>query len=73
MNTEIRIKKMIHKVFKNIILYTNYKNIKLNLLKQYITLQSIWYLIDSKINIKYLQSNIDFINISYDTNHLFKD
>ena len=49
---------------------TNCKNIEFDLLKRYTTLQSIRHLADGRIN---LQSSIEFMNISQDFNHLFKD
>ena len=52
---------------------TNHKNIELDLLRRYTTLQSIRYLADGGIDARYLQSSMGFINISRDTNHLFKD
>jgi hypothetical protein len=72
-NTEVGVKEMVHRIFKNIVPRTNRKNIELDLLKRYTTLQSIRYLADGGIDARYLQSSIGFINISRDTNHLFKD
>lgn len=73
MNTEVGAKEMVHRIFKNIVPRTNRKNVELDLLKRYTTLQSIRYLADGGIDARYLQSSIGFINISRDTNHLFKD
>ena len=64
---------MVHRIFKNMVPRTNRKNIELDLLKRYTTLQSIRYLADGGIDARYLQSSMGFINISRDTNHLFKD
>jgi len=40
---------MVHCIFKNMVLRTNCKNIKFDLLKCYMTLQSIWHLADGRI------------------------
>jgi hypothetical protein len=72
-NTEVGVKEMVHRVFKNIVPNTNRKNIEFDLLKRYTTLQSIRYLADGGIDARYSQSSIGFINISCGTNHLFKD
>ncbi|CAG8797856.1 13609_t:CDS:1, partial [Cetraspora pellucida] len=45
-NTEVGIKEMIHRIFKNMVLQTNRKNVEFELLKHYMTLQSIRHLID---------------------------
>jgi len=72
-NTEVGVKEMVYRIFKNIVPRTNRKNVELDLLKRYTTLQSIRYLADGGIDSRYLQPNIGFINISRDTNRLFKD
>jgi hypothetical protein len=53
--------------------HTNCKNIELDLLKRYTTLQSIRYLADGGFDPRYLQPNINFINISKKSKYLFKD
>ena len=63
---------MVHRLFKNIVPHTNRKNIELDLLKQYTTLQSIRYLADGGIDTRYLQPNTGFIDLFYSTN-LFKN
>jgi len=70
---EVKTKEMVHHIFKNMMSHTNHKNIELDLLKQYTTLQSICHLADSRLDPQYSQPNIDFINISQDSKHLFKD
>src|SRR2546421_11197421 len=72
-NIEVGVKEMFHKVFKNLVPHTNRKNIDLDLLKRYTTLQSIRHLADGGIDPRNLQSSIEFMNISQDFNHLFKD
>ena len=52
---------------------TNCKNIELDLLKRYITLQSIWHLADGGIDPQNLQPSINFMNISQDSKYLFKN
>uniref|UniRef100_U9UK07 Uncharacterized protein n=1 Tax=Rhizophagus irregularis (strain DAOM 181602 / DAOM 197198 / MUCL 43194) TaxID=747089 RepID=U9UK07_RHIID len=43
---------MVHRIFKNIVPHTNFKNIELDLLKRYTTLQSIrlfkdWFIMEN--------------------------
>jgi hypothetical protein len=52
---------------------TDCKNIELDLLKRYTTLQSIRHLADGGIDHRNLQPSVGFINISQDCNRLFKD
>ena len=49
-NIEVGVKEMFHKVFKNLVSHTNCKNIDLDLLKWYMTLQSIRHLADGGID-----------------------
>ena len=72
-NIEVGVKEMVHKIFKNLVPHTNRKNVNLDLLKQYTTLQSIRHLADGGIDSRNLRSSIDFMNISQDSKHLFKD
>ena len=72
-NIEVGVKEMFHKVFKNLVPHTNRKNIDLDLLKRYTTLQSIRHLADGGIDPRNLQSSIDFVNRSQDSKRLFKD
>ena len=53
--------------------HTNCKNIELDLLKRYMTLQSIRHLTDDGIDPRNLQSSIGFVNISQGSKHLFRD
>ena len=53
--------------------HTNRKNVELDLLKCYTTLQSIRHLADGGLDLRYSRSNNDFINISQDSKRLFKD
>ena len=72
-NIEVGTKEMVHRIFKNIVPHTNCKNVELDLLKHYTTLQSIRHLADGGFDPRYLQPSIDFINISQNSKHLFKD
>ncbi|GES94535.1 hypothetical protein GLOIN_2v1487024 [Rhizophagus clarus] len=45
-NTQVGIKEMVHQIFKAMVLRTNCKNVKLDLLKRYTTLFAIHYLVD---------------------------
>ena len=72
-NTEVGTKEMVHRIFKNMVPRTNRKNIEFDLLKRYTTLQSIRHLADGGIDPRNLRSNVEFMNISKDFNHLFKD
>ena len=64
---------MVHRIFKNIVPHTNCKNIELDLLKRYTTLQSIRHLADGGTDPRNLQPSSDFMNISQASNRLFKD
>ena len=64
---------MVHHIFKNMVPHTNCKNIKLDLLKRYTTLQSIRHLADGGIDPRNLQPSVEFMNISQDFNYLFKE
>jgi hypothetical protein len=66
-------KEMVHRVFKNIVPHTNRKNVELDLLRHYTTLQSIRHLADGGFDHRCSRPNVDFINISRDSKHLFKD
>jgi ubiquinone biosynthesis protein Coq4 len=72
-NTEVGTKEMVHRTFKTMVPRTNRKNIEFDLLKRYTTLQSIRHLADGGIDPRNLQSNAEFMSISKDFNHLFKD
>ena len=72
-NTEVGIKEMVHRIFKNMVPHTNRKNVELDLLKRYTTLQSIRHLADGGLDPRYSRSNNDFINIFQGSKHLFKD
>ena len=52
---------------------TNCKNIELDLLKWYTTLQSIRHLANDRIDSWNLQHSIGFINMFQDSKRLFKD
>ena len=64
---------MVHRIFKNIVPHTNRKNIELDLLKHYTTLQSIRHLADGGFDPRCSRPSPDFINISRDSKRLFKD
>lgn len=72
-NTAVRMKEMVHRIFKNMVPHTNCKNIKFDLLKRYTTLQAIRHLTDGGIDSRNLRHSIEFMNISQDFAHLFKD
>ncbi|RGB38342.1 hypothetical protein C1646_755865 [Rhizophagus diaphanus] len=65
---------MVYYIFKNIVLHTNFKNIELDLLKWYTTLQSIQYLVDGEIDPQNLQSSVELeFTVSQNSDNLFKD
>jgi hypothetical protein len=64
---------MVHRIFKNMVLRTNCKNIELDLLKRYTTLFAIRHLIDGGVDIRISKSNQGFVNISQDFKKLFSD
>jgi len=72
-NIEVGVKEMFHKIFKNLVPHTNRKNVDLDLLKRYTTLQSIRHLADGGIDPRNLRSSVDFMNISQDSKCLFKN
>ena len=72
-NTAVGTKEMVHRIFKNMVPRTNCKNIELDLLKRYMTLQSIRHLANGGIDPRNLRYSVEFMNISQDFNHLFKD
>lgn len=72
-NIEVGVKEMFHKIFKNLVPHTNRKNVDLDLLKRYTTLQSIRHLTDGGIDPRNLRSSVDFMNISQDSKCLFKN
>ncbi|RGB24894.1 hypothetical protein C1646_772464 [Rhizophagus diaphanus] len=72
-NTAVRTKEMVHRILKNIVPHTNCKNIEFDLLKHYTTLQAIRHLADGGIDPRNLRHSVEFMNISQDFNHLFKD
>jgi hypothetical protein len=69
----VGVKEMVHRVFKNMVPHTNRKNIELDLLKRYTTLQSIRHLADGGIDPRNSQPSMEFINISQHSKRLFKD
>ncbi|EXX54349.1 hypothetical protein GLOIN_2v1487061 [Rhizophagus irregularis DAOM 181602=DAOM 197198] len=64
---------MVYRIFKNIVPHTNFKNIELDLLKWYTTLQSIRYLVNGGIDPQNLRSSVEFMNLSQNSDSLFKD
>jgi hypothetical protein len=66
-------KEMVHRIFKNMVPHTNCKNIEVDLLKRYTTLQSIRHLTDGGIDPRNLQPSAEFMNLSQGFNCLFKD
>ncbi|CAG8552274.1 7392_t:CDS:2 [Gigaspora margarita] len=45
-NTSVGVKEMVHRIYKNMVLHTNYKNLELDLLRRYNTLFALTYLFD---------------------------
>lgn len=72
-NTAVGTKEMVHRIFKNMVPRTNCKNIELDLLKRYTTLQSIRYLADGGIDPRNLRSSVEFMSLSRNSDSLFKD
>ncbi|PKY62311.1 hypothetical protein RhiirA4_488574, partial [Rhizophagus irregularis] len=52
-NTAVPTKEMIHRLFKNIIPHSNKKNIELDFMQRYNTLQALRYLLDGGIDFRY--------------------
>ncbi|PKC61845.1 hypothetical protein RhiirA1_465952 [Rhizophagus irregularis] len=72
-NTAVGIKEMVHRIFKNMVPHTNRKNVELDLLKRYTTLQSIRHLVDGGLDPRFSRPSIDFIDMSRNSKRLFKD
>jgi hypothetical protein len=72
-NTAVGTKEMVHRIFKNMVPHTNRKNVELDLLKRYTTLQSIRHLADGGLDPRFSRPSIDFIDISRNSKCLFKD
>ncbi len=52
---------------------TNHKNIELDLLKYYIILFVIWYLMNDSIDLRFIKSYTDFSNMSLNFKQLFSN
>ena len=52
---------------------TNRKNVELDLLKCYTTLQSIRHLADGGLDPQNSRSSVNFVNVLQDSKHLFKN
>jgi len=45
-NTSVGVKEMVHRIFKGVVGHTNHKNIEMDLVKRYNTVQSLRHLVD---------------------------
>ena len=72
-NTGVGTKEMVHRIFKHMVPHTNRKNVELDLLKRYTTLQSIRHLADGGVDPRFSLPSIDFVNIFHHSKHLVKD
>lgn len=59
-NTAVPMKEMIHRLFKNIIPHSNKKNIELDFVQHYNTLQTLRYLIDGGMDSRYNNNTTQF-------------
>ena len=73
LNTSVGTKEMVHRIFKNIILRTNRKNVDLDLLKRYTTLFAIRHLLDGGIDNRFSSTNNALTTISYHLRRLMND
>ncbi|CAB4403326.1 unnamed protein product [Rhizophagus irregularis] len=64
-NTQVGIKKMVHRIFKGMVPKTNCKNIDLDLLKRYNTLFAIRHLADGGIDPRFNRSCTGFTNSNF--------
>ncbi|CAB4418985.1 unnamed protein product [Rhizophagus irregularis] len=64
-NTSVSIKEAVYRLYKRVVLYTNKKNISMDLSKQDNTLQTLRYLLDGGLDIRYNKINL-FAKIIYD-------
>jgi hypothetical protein len=70
-NTQVGIKEMVHRIFKEIVPKTNHKNIDLDLLKWYNTLFAIRHLSDSGVDPRFASFCTGFTNSNF--GKLFSD
>ena len=45
-NTSVGVKEMVHRIFKGVVGHTNHKNVEMDLMKRYNTIQSLRHLVD---------------------------
>ena len=64
-NTQVGIKEMVHRIFKEMVPKTNCKNIDLDLLKRYNTLFAIRHLADGGIDPRFNRSCTGFTNSNF--------
>ena len=65
-NTSVSLKEAVHGLYKRVIPHTNKKNISLDLSKRDNTLQTLRYLFDGGLDIRFDESNSLFTNIACD-------
>ena len=64
-NTQVRIKEMVHRIFKGIVPNTNHKDIDLDLIKRYNTLFAIRHLSDGGIDPRFTRPCASFTSLGY--------
>jgi hypothetical protein len=64
---------MEHKIFKNMVLRTNRKNVELDLLKRYTTLFAIRHLLDGGIDKRFTFTNNALTNLPHHLKRLMND
>ncbi|EXX55552.1 hypothetical protein GLOIN_2v1886076 [Rhizophagus irregularis DAOM 181602=DAOM 197198] len=73
LNTGVGTKEMVHRIFKNIVIRINRKNIELDLLKRYTTLFAIRHLFDGGIDKRFSSTNNALTNLPYHLKRLMND
>jgi len=65
-NTAVAVKEMVHRIFKGMVPHTNLKQIELDLLRRYNTLQTSRYLIDGGVDHRFGESFNPYRNLIND-------
>ncbi len=73
LNIGIGTKKMVHRIFKNIVPWTNQKNVDLDLLKRYTTLFAVHHLIDGGVDKCLSSLNNALMNLPHHLKWLMND
>ena len=73
LNTGVGTKEVVYRIFKNIVLRTNRKNVELDLLKRYNTLFAMRHLFDGGIDSRFSFTNNSFMTLLHHLKRLLDD